>query len=228
MKHATLNAPFNATAALKTPAKALALGLLAALLFFAAPLFAADHHDHAMPKKTPSHEMLRAMHAPMYEKPFSHSDNLDLNFIANMIPHHEGAVAAARFTLERSENQTIKTIAQNIINDQEKEIGEFKALLDELKTQKSAHTKAEVKAFNHKARADMKAMHKKMNAVNLTNSLERDFLLTMIPHHEGAVAASKQILEHTKNEKIKAIANNIISAQEREIKEFGEIVKSLK
>ena len=54
-----------------------------------------------------------------------------------------------------------------------------------------------------------------------------DFLKGMIPHHQGAVDVSKKILEYTKDEKIKEIANRIISAQEKEISDMNNLLSTL-
>ncbi|MDQ6804900.1 MAG: DUF305 domain-containing protein [Actinomycetota bacterium] len=49
----------------------------------------------------------------------------DRAFIDMMIPHHQGAIRMARAELARGTNPQLKTIAQGIIADQTKEIGEM-------------------------------------------------------------------------------------------------------
>lgn len=56
--------------------------------------------------------------------------------------------------------------------------------------------------------------------------LEKEFLLAMIPHHEGAVAMAKKILQDkTVTSEIKNFAENIIKAQASEIKIMNEWLK---
>lgn len=50
----------------------------------------------------------------------------DLEFIRQMIPHHEGAVAMAREALQKSQRAEIKSAADSIIRDQEAEIKQMK------------------------------------------------------------------------------------------------------
>lgn len=50
----------------------------------------------------------------------------DLEFIRQMIPHHEGAVVMAKEALQKSQKAEIKTMANAIIKDQEAEIKQMK------------------------------------------------------------------------------------------------------
>lgn len=50
----------------------------------------------------------------------------DLEFIRQMIPHHEGAVSMAREALQKSQRAEIKSVADSVIRDQETEIKQMK------------------------------------------------------------------------------------------------------
>lgn len=187
-------------------------------------------HQETMPKSatlSASQEMTNLMHEPMMEVPFLESDNLDLNFITNMIPHHQGAVDSAEFVLKHSKNKQIRAIATEIIKTQKSEIEQFNAMLEELENQKQLYSPKEVTLFNNQAKADMEAMHKAMNEVPLTNKIDRDFLQVMIPHHQGAVEASKQILIYSQNKLVREIAQTIIDTQEKEIEQFNKLLTKL-
>lgn len=85
-------------------------------------------------------------------------------------------------------------------------------------TDHSAHHAAptDASAATEAFRAANAQMHHAMN-VPYTGNPDVDFLTGMIPHHEGAVAMARIILEHGADPEVKAFAQGIIDAQEAEI-----------
>ncbi|MBN9072213.1 MAG: DUF305 domain-containing protein [Rhizobiales bacterium] len=59
-------------------------------------------------------------------------------------------------------------------------------------------------------------MHEAMD-VALTGDVDKDFVLSMIPHHEGAVAMARIVIEKGKDPEIRALAEAVVKAQETEI-----------
>lgn len=187
-----------------------------------------QHHKAMLSstKLTLSEEIMNAMHEPMMEVPFVSEDNIDFNFISNMIPHHQGAIDSSKLILQHSKNTKIRQIAQNIIKVQEAEIEEFKALLPLLKEQKQLYSPKESTLYNKQAKEDMETMEKAMSEIPLAQRVEHDFLMGMISHHQGAVESSKLVLRYTQNESIKAIAQRIVDSQSEEIEYFYKLLQT--
>jgi hypothetical protein len=61
------------------------------------------------------------------------------------------------------------------------------------------------------------SMMTRMSSVGYTGDTDHDFVAHMIPHHEGAVAMAKVELKYGKDAKLRALAKEIITSQDKEI-----------
>lgn len=72
-------------------------------------------------------------------------------------------------------------------------------------------------AFARALSAGMQRMHEDMLRAPPTGDADRDFLATMIPHHEGAVEMARLLLIHGKDPLVRRLAEDIIAGQQAEI-----------
>jgi uncharacterized protein (DUF305 family) len=70
-------------------------------------------------------------------------------------------------------------------------------------------------------RAANDKMHKDMD-IAFTGDADADFLRGMIPHHQGAIDMARIVLAHGKDPKVRKLAEDVIRAQEAEIKMMQE------
>ncbi len=170
-----------------------------------------------------SQEMIELMHAPMMCAQWVESGNAEIDFLKNMIPHHQGAILSAQALLQMSKDARVRKIAQEIITTQKEEIAMFEKILKNLQEKKTQG----YEEFAKKAKEDMTMMMEKMQ-IQSTGDVDKDFMIAMIPHHQGAIVAAKQILAMTKHQEIKKIAQEIITTQQKEVQEFQELLKTFK
>ena len=71
-------------------------------------------------------------------------------------------------------------------------------------------------ASTREFRAASDRMHRDM-AIGYTGNADRDFAAGMIPHHQGAIDMARVVLRHGSDPEMRALAENVIRAQEAEI-----------
>ncbi len=155
-------------------------------------------------------------HSMMQSSPNAASQPYDLQFIDTMIMHHQGAIDMARPATTKAQHAELKEMARNIIRDQEREIAQMKQLREQWYAGKPQALNMEMPGMMD----SMKGMD--MNRMNAATGNEFDlmFLQMMTPHHAGATTMAKEALTKAEHPEIKTLANQIIKAQEEEIKKM--------
>jgi uncharacterized protein (DUF305 family) len=73
------------------------------------------------------------------------------------------------------------------------------------------------KTFDQLMADAMNVMHKGMHSAGYTGEPDRDFVVMMIPHHQGAIDMAKALLLYGKDPQLRRLAQEIITDQESEI-----------
>jgi len=168
----------------------------------------------------PNHGMPDMM-SKMKSDPNAASAPYDLQFIDTMTHHHQGAVEMAQMALKKSQNAELKTFAQKIIDDQQKEIAQMKAWREKWYAGKAPAKNMEMSGMMDSMKMMAGDGMKKMEAMT-GKDFDIHFLDMMTPHHAGAVTMAKEALTKAEQPEIKTLANQIIKAQEAEIKMMAD------
>lgn len=86
-----------------------------------------DMRKHKVQQSVAKTNMVMGMDHALTELEKLEGAQLDLAFLAMMIPHHEGAVEMAEEVLERGAHPELKQLATDIITAQKKEITQMEA-----------------------------------------------------------------------------------------------------
>ena len=141
---------------------------------------------------------MNKMMAGMAIKP---TGEIDHDFVAMMVPHHQGAIDMAQAELLYGHNQKLLRIAQEIVVEQLQEIAAMRLAIGEPasptwvidKSQKPAAPVVPAATsdlsgegpYLHQNDAAMDKMMTDMS-VKPTGDVDRDFVAMMVPHHQGA------------------------------------------
>lgn len=149
-----------------------------------------------------------------------------LDFLYEMIPHHEAAVSMSENILKYGHNEQVKQLAANIIRDQLAGIGKLEALKEKLIKNPQINKQAE-EAYLKTYTNIYQTMITAMQDAKLTGNIDKDFLEEMIPHHEGAIKMSQNIMKYTQNTELKTILQNIITTQQKQLAEMKNLLKTI-
>jgi len=142
--------------------------------------------------------------------------NVDHDFAHHMLEHHKGAVAMADIELRDGKDATMRALATQIKADQLKEIGEMEPIAERLDNAPTNYKPLDpADPFTSKMKASMDGMMKNMPAAVANTDMNFNMLMTV--HHQSAVDMAKAELVHGKDTKLKAMAQMMVNAQEKEI-----------
>ncbi len=141
------------------------------------------------------------------------SGDFDMDYANMMIEHHQGALDMSNIELAKGSDETMKTMARNIITKQTADIVMLREMVQTGKPSGMKHGEGEME----KMHADMKTQ---MSSMQMTGNLDKDFATMMIAHHEGGMKMSKALLANGMNDKLKDMAKKSISGEMKEISEF--------
>jgi len=177
------------------------------------PMREADHskHDHTQT----NHGVMD--HSKMESSPGAADAPHVLQFIDTMIAHHQGAVDMAQLVNTRTNRDEMKKLAQNIIDEQRREIADMQAWRKEWF--------GDAKPALNMDFPGMKTGMAGMDYVKLaglkSNEFDVEFIKQMIPHHEGAIEMAKALnADDEKYADLRKMAEAVIKTQSAEIEQM--------
>ncbi len=140
---------------------------------------------------------------------------IDAHFIEQMIPHHEDAIAMANIALTRAEHPEIRILAREIIKAQSDEIGQMKRWYKAWFGDGMGHGMGMMRGAMMGGMTDIATLKS-------AKPFDKEFIGQMIPHHQMAVMMAQMLARSTSRPEMKQLAENIISAQTKEINQMRE------
>ena len=142
-------------------------------------------------------------------------EDYDRMFLADMMAHHQGAIDMANLALTQAKHPELKTMAQDIISAQNKEITDMKAW----QTSWGYPATSGNNMMDHSAMGmenDMAATTNQLKSLN-GDAFDKKFLELMIEHHQSAIDMARPAASNAQHAEVKTLAKAVVDAQSKEI-----------
>jgi uncharacterized protein (DUF305 family) len=141
----------------------------------------------------------------------------DHDFAMMMKHHHMAAKEMAQIEVSQGHHNEVKVLAQKMSDDQSKEISEIDNFLSNI----PAENKPGNDKFHHEVKQMMSNMP--MNMEQSGKDVDQQFVSMMISHHDQAIDMSEMYLKYGKKQEMRSLADKIIKAQSKEIKDLKDL-----
>lgn len=175
------------------------------------------HHNVKNASKNIFLLMMDTMMVKMENIPIAATPESD--FIYQMIPHHEGAIAMAGYEIAHGKDAQMIQLAKSILTEQSIEVQQMRMWLT-LPGTKTPN----LHLYNTDMGETMKIMMDTMPADSQLKNIDRAFALVMIPHHQAAIDMAKVLLKYSKQPTLTGYGNLLISNEQIEIEQMKEFL----
>ncbi|MCV7344726.1 DUF305 domain-containing protein [Mycolicibacterium rhodesiae] len=167
-----------------------------------------DHTQHA-PATASTSEAVAAHNAD------------DVMFAQMMIPHHQQAIDLAAMAAVHTTNQAVRTLAGKISDEQQPEIDQMTALLQQWNVDPAMGDHS-----GHGAAMQGMVDDATMTKLKSLNGPQFDtlWLQAMIGHHQGAIEMAKAEIANGQSADLTAMAKSIVTAQQAEIDQMKQML----
>ena len=153
------------------------------------------------------------------------TDSLSHNFIVQMIPHHRAAIEMSHNLLQYTTCVPLQDIALNIIEEQTKSIGNMQNILQ--CCSKVQNSQQEICLYQNAFQQITQTMFSQMENACAANNINADFMREMIPHHQGAIQMSQNVLRFDICPELVPILQAIITSQREGVNKMERLLRCI-
>lgn len=151
---------------------------------------------------------------------------IDRAFIQAMVVHHAAAIAMAKVEVQRGQQAEVKQLAQQIIGEQEGEITRLQQIAQQdFRFRPSTTLPATTQQGVLMGEPILMNFPEEIRELNSASDPDVRFLQMMIPHHAMAIVQADTETSYGSNPRLKAISQNIIRSQSREIGTMEDLLQ---
>jgi uncharacterized protein (DUF305 family) len=178
------------------------------------------------------HGSMMAAGTPMMGMAGMMDADFDLMFIDMMIPHHQEAIDMAQVVLNRSSNDEIRALAEEVIEAQQREVelmAEWRETWYPDAGDPIEMTGDDMMGFmgEYGEGIMMMAAGEMLAELCQAEDVDHAFSELMIPHHLSAIAMAEAALATSEREEVRELAQAVIDAQTQEVLLLQRLVEAL-
>lgn len=151
-------------------------------------------------------------------------EELEITFLAEIIPHHRAAIEMSQLELERGVSPDIRTHAENIIANQQHQIDQFTRWLEEwygltpeeAMAQAPTEAQEEMKILEEQTQM----MIEELSAVEAGEDFDVAFVQKMIPHHQAGTIEFLELQSRAPHAQLRVAATAGITTQQAQVADF--------
>jgi uncharacterized protein (DUF305 family) len=156
---------------------------------------------------------------------FDEDRPFDLQFIDEMIGHHQMAIMSSEHMISDSERPELRQLAENIQESQSKQIDQMQRWRNNWYPEAGRASGMPGGMMYETMGHGM--MGGSMRGMAGTDTTDAAFLRMMIPHHQQAIEVSEEALDEAEHPEIRELAHTIIDEQSAEIKLMQGYLKEI-
>lgn len=177
------------------------------------------HHHEMTTGKNVFLTLMDSMMVKMDQAPKGESPGAD--FLQQMLPHHDCAIAMARYEIGHGKNAEMIQLAKSILAEQQSERQQMNLLLA-----KPGDTERINAAYRSAMAKAMEAMMAQLPENGSHTNTDHSFAAVMLPHHQAAMDMARVVLRFSKDKLVLAFAGQLISNEQIEIQQMSSYLKS--
>lgn len=151
-------------------------------------------------------------------------EQLEITFLASVIPHHRDAVEMVQLELKNGISPDIRTHAENILANQQHQVEQFTSWLEEWYGLTPEEAMAKTPPNAHEVMQTMQEETQKMlkglAAVPAGEEFDVEFVREMIPHHHGGIVEFLEVQSRAIHPQLRISATEGITTQQAQAANF--------
>jgi uncharacterized protein (DUF305 family) len=143
-----------------------------------------------------------------------------------MVLHHQAAIEMAQVEVQRGQRAEVKQLAQQIISAQQAQIKDLQQIAQQdFNFTPSTTLPATTQQGDLMGQPILMNFQQNINDLKSASDPDTLFIQMMIPHHAMAIVQADTQTMSGSNQRLKAISQDIISSQSREIGEMEDMLQ---